>query len=113
MSSLLLPAHIASGWNNAAARLRWLARLTLAAVIGVRCPEGHRNYWSAANDVSKETQENYPHIPWIAIIGTPNRLIHDRFAVDYKIIGGIVTQSIPQLLAELERIIPPLEDDAE
>jgi len=41
----------------------------------------------AANRVSPETQQQYPQIPWRAIIGLRNWLIHGYDAVDLDILG--------------------------
>jgi uncharacterized protein with HEPN domain len=59
----------------------------------------------AANRVSAETQQRYPQIPWRAIIGLRNRLIHGYDAVDLDILWDIVQYDLPHLVATLQRIM--------
>jgi uncharacterized protein with HEPN domain len=60
----------------------------------------------AASKYPKELQVQYPQIPWAKIMSMRNRLIHGYDFVDYDILWNAVTTNIPQLLAELERILP-------
>ena len=62
----------------------------------------------AANQVSTEGRNRYPSIPWLQIIGMRNRLIHGYDEIDFEILYQTVTQDLPQLIAELEKIVPPL-----
>lgn len=59
----------------------------------------------AANRVTLETQQRYPHIPWRAIIGLRHRLIHGYDAVDLNILWDIVQHDLPELVAMLERMV--------
>lgn len=59
----------------------------------------------AAAGVSKETQESYPQLPWAAVIGMRNRLIHTYFDINLDIVWSTVTQDIPPLSAQIEKII--------
>ena len=59
----------------------------------------------AASGISIEIQNSYTQIPWKAIIGMRNRLIHGYFDINLDIIWKTVTQDIPPLLPELNRII--------
>ena len=48
----------------------------------------------------------FQHIPWLQIIGMRNRLIHGYDNVDLRYSSGkIVTQDLPPLIAELEKIL--------
>jgi len=59
----------------------------------------------AANQVPKEIRETYKEIPWSQIIGLRNRLIHGYFVVDYAIVWSIIKDELPDLKAQLERIL--------
>lgn len=59
----------------------------------------------AANNISKNCQDRYPQVPWRAIVGMRNRLIHAYFGIDYDVVWQTVTESLPILLAEMEEII--------
>jgi uncharacterized protein with HEPN domain len=60
----------------------------------------------AATKVTKECQEDLSQIPWPSIIGMRNRLIHAYFDVNLEILWKTVTEDIPNLIDELETILP-------
>jgi uncharacterized protein with HEPN domain len=60
----------------------------------------------AAKRLSAELRQQCPGIPWKQIAGTRDRLIHGYFDVDLDIIWAIITDDLPVLTAELEKIIP-------
>jgi uncharacterized protein with HEPN domain len=66
----------------------------------------------AAAHVSQETQDAYPQIPWAQIVGMRNRLIHAYFDIKLDRLWDTVTYSVPGLLVELEKLIPPEQDAA-
>jgi uncharacterized protein with HEPN domain len=59
----------------------------------------------AASRVSAETRAQYPGIPWKAIIGTRNKVIHDYVSVDHDILWDTVQVDLPGLIAQLEEIL--------
>jgi len=61
----------------------------------------------AANRVSAEDQRRYPQIPWAQLISLRNRLIHGYDQVDFDILWQILTQDLPPLLDEFDRILSP------
>jgi len=58
----------------------------------------------AAGRVSAEDRSKYPSIPWTQLITLRHRLIHGYDQVDFDILWQILTQDLPPLLSELERI---------
>jgi uncharacterized protein with HEPN domain len=58
----------------------------------------------AAATVSKETREALPQLPWADMVGMRNRLIHAYFDINKSIVWSTVTQHIPGLLKELQKI---------
>lgn len=60
----------------------------------------------ASGRVSTETQTKYPHLPWQAMKGTRNRIIHEYDSIELDIIWDIVAQDLPFLVTELEKIVP-------
>ncbi|HNS45580.1 MAG: hypothetical protein DCC56_06515 [Anaerolineae bacterium] len=60
----------------------------------------------AAGRVSAETQKKYSYIPWMAMRGTRNRVIHGYDNVQLDIIWDIVQDDLPGLINELQKIIP-------
>lgn len=63
----------------------------------------------AASKVSGECQQATPQLPWSAIIGMRNRLIHAYFDINLDVLWRTVINDIPTLIAELEKILPPDE----
>jgi uncharacterized protein with HEPN domain len=59
----------------------------------------------AASRVPAPERAAYPGIPWPQIVGLRNRLIHGYDNVDFDILWQIVTQDLPALIAELEKIL--------
>lgn len=61
----------------------------------------------AASQVPRETQEQYPEIPWPKIISMRHRLIHGYEDVDLRILWDTATVNLPELLARLDTILEP------
>ncbi len=60
----------------------------------------------ASGRVSVSTQKKYPSLPWQAMKGTRNRVIHEYDSIELDIIWDIVQNDLPFLIGELEKIIP-------
>ena len=58
----------------------------------------------AASRVPPEARRLYAQVPWSELIGLRNRLIHAYDQVDAEILWQIVTQDLPGLVTELEKI---------
>jgi uncharacterized protein with HEPN domain len=61
----------------------------------------------AATKISKEERDKYPQIPWKQIMGMRHKIIHDYFDIDYDVVWETATLRVPELIAELEKIVPP------
>ncbi|MBI2413103.1 MAG: DUF86 domain-containing protein [Deltaproteobacteria bacterium] len=61
----------------------------------------------AASRLSQERQTELPQIPWKNIIGMRNRLIHAYYDINIDTVWSTVTEDLPPLIAELEKIIRP------
>ncbi|NJK61402.1 MAG: DUF86 domain-containing protein [Synechococcaceae cyanobacterium SM2_3_1] len=59
----------------------------------------------AAKNVSQQTRDRTPNIPWRQIAGTRDRLSHTYFDVNLDIIWDIVSTDIPQLIPQLEKLL--------
>jgi len=58
----------------------------------------------AASTVTEETRNQYPDIPWRDIVGMRNRLIHVYFDIDLDRVWDTITDDLPGLIAQLEKI---------
>lgn len=63
----------------------------------------------AAGRVSDEFRSEHPQIPWSAIAGLRNRLIHAYFEVDLDVVWEIVGHELPPLIEQLGATVPPEE----
>ncbi len=72
--------------------------LALLKLVEIVCEAGTR--------VSELVQAGHPEIPWRAIIGTRNRLIHGYDDVDYDILWDIVTADFPPLARQIRALLP-------
>ncbi len=59
----------------------------------------------AASRVTSEARAACPSIPWAAIVGMRNRLVHGYFDVDLDIVWATVDQELPDLIRELEHFL--------
>jgi uncharacterized protein with HEPN domain len=66
----------------------------------------------AARRITPEYQQAHPDIPWRGIIGLRNILTHEYGEVKLDRVWLIASTSIPELLANLDALIPPMDDEA-
>jgi uncharacterized protein with HEPN domain len=59
----------------------------------------------AASKVSSDIRSQHPSIPWQDITGMRNRLIHAYFDVDLDTVWRTVSQDLPILKSNIERIL--------
>lgn len=59
----------------------------------------------AASKVSEAARTKSPSIPWQDITAMRNRLIHAYFDINLDIVWDTVTQELPPLVLELEKIL--------
>jgi len=59
----------------------------------------------AAKQIPNAIRQKYAHIPWRAISGMRDRLIHAYFGVDYEIVWDAVINKVPELQQEIEHIL--------
>jgi len=58
----------------------------------------------ATKKLSESIRNQHNKIPWKAIAGTRDRLIHGYFGVNIDIVWEIATQDIPKLSSEMKEI---------
>lgn len=59
----------------------------------------------AASAVSLETRSQFPAIPWKAVIGMRNQLIHAYFDIDHSIVWKTIQTALPDLIPQVEQAI--------
>lgn len=58
----------------------------------------------AVRRLSPEFRERHPEIPWMAMTGMRNRMIHGYDDIDMNIVWNTTQDSIPSLLPIIERL---------
>ena len=59
----------------------------------------------AGSKVSQDIQLKQPQIPWAEITAMRNRLIHAYFDINLDVLWTTVTDDLPPLIADLEKIL--------
>jgi uncharacterized protein with HEPN domain len=59
----------------------------------------------AAGRLPKEYKDLHPEINWLRMKGFRNRIVHDYFGVDYKIVWKIIQGDVPQLIESIEKLL--------
>jgi uncharacterized protein with HEPN domain len=77
--------------------------LQLAVVRGIEI------IGEAVSQISEETRASAPEIPWRAIVGMRNRLIHAYWDIDADVVWKTATERIPVLLATLRAVMERIE----
>ncbi len=63
----------------------------------------------AAGRVSAAGRAAHPNIPWKAITGMRNKIVHDYINVDFDILYDVATRDVPALAAVLEKLDLPAD----
>jgi uncharacterized protein with HEPN domain len=59
----------------------------------------------AASRITPETRAAVPTLPWSAIVGMRNRLIHGYYDVDLDVVWATLTDDLPPLIEQLETVL--------
>jgi uncharacterized protein with HEPN domain len=59
----------------------------------------------AASRITAGTQQDHPQVPWRALAGMRNRLIHAYFDVNRDIVWTTATDEVPDLLIQVHEIL--------
>jgi len=59
----------------------------------------------AASKISAGLKEKYPNVPWADIVGMRNFLIHAYFDINFDVVWKTITEDLPPLAAEIEKIL--------
>jgi len=64
----------------------------------------------AARRISDETRATYPKLPWKAMVGMRNVMIHKYDDVDLVIVWDTVQNDLQPVVARLEEVVPPHDE---
>ena len=60
----------------------------------------------AARGISQEFREAHPEVAWKKMIGMRDHLIHGYFDINLDVVWQTVTEDLPPLIAQMEKILP-------
>lgn len=63
----------------------------------------------AANRLPDELKENHTDIDWFKIRGLRNRIVHNYFGIDHKIIWSTKEFYLPQLITQIKQLLNKYE----
>lgn len=58
----------------------------------------------ACRGITNDARSMSPDVPWAAIVGMRNVLVHDYFGIDLQEVWTTVERDLPTLRAQLERV---------
>jgi len=61
----------------------------------------------AARGISSACRTAHPEIAWQEMAGMRDRLAHGYFDIDLDVVWQTVTQDLPTLVGQLDKILPP------
>ncbi len=65
----------------------------------------------AASAITIQTRSKFTEIPWKAVIGMRNQLIHAYFDVDHDIVWSTIQTALPKLIPQIREAIEKLSDE--
>lgn len=60
----------------------------------------------ASRRIPDDWRKRHPAVPWAEIAGMRNHLVHGYDVIDWDRVWRVVSEKLPQLVAELESMIP-------
>lgn len=63
----------------------------------------------ATKQLSEEFRKQHPNFEWRAMAGMRDRLIHNYFGVDYDLVWDVVSNKLPSLKINLEKVLQSLD----
>lgn len=73
------------------------------------CAKKLQDLCNASEDLSDEIKIKNPDIPWFQMDGIRNRIAHEYFGINYKIIWTVIQKDLPEIKIIFEKILLTLE----
>jgi uncharacterized protein with HEPN domain len=79
-------------------------RKTIFAVV--RCIEV---IGEATKHIPKSIRNRYPGIPWKDLAGMRDKVIHEYFGVDFKVVWETATRHLPEIKPLIQKVMEDME----
>jgi uncharacterized protein with HEPN domain len=66
----------------------------------------------AAGQVSENTKERFPAVPWQQPVRLRNRVVHGYWSIDLEILLSTAQRQLPTLVGELREVLATLSEDS-
>lgn len=96
--------HMLDASRSALSKVHDVTRATFDQDENLRLAISHliQTIGEAATRVSSEFRVAHPEVPWRAIIGMRQKIVHDYMHIDYDVVWGVATKELEQLILLLE-----------
>jgi len=65
----------------------------------------------AARLVPSDVEARFPDVPWAAMRGMRNVVVHEYFGIDVEIVWETATRNLPALASRLRQILDDVKDE--
>lgn len=59
----------------------------------------------AVKQIPDEIRQKHAHVPWKEMAGMRDKLIHFYFGVDYHLVWKTITERLPQVKQEIQKVL--------
>jgi len=103
---LVYVAHMLDTARSVVAKTHGIDRAVFDADENLRLAVTHliQIIGEAAARVSDDIRDAHQDIPWRMIVGMRQKIVHDYIHINYDIVWGVATSSVPTLITQLEQI---------
>lgn len=69
------------------------------------------NIGEHAYNLSEDTKNAFPEIPWVKIAGLRHRLVHNYDDTNWSVVSEVLFNDLPEFLKEVQTIIDSLKTE--
>jgi len=65
----------------------------------------------ATKKIPRETKKKYPQVPWRVMAGMRDKLIHEYFGVNLKVLWRTIKEDLPPLKPLIEEVLREVDEE--